>query len=114
MAGIDPELHPRSWEMAQVVVVIGAGGIGLAIARRQGFGRTILLADWNEQTLTSGAEGLRGASYTVETQQLDVSTRQSVQSLADAAAALGDVVQVVNTAGLPRFPNRSQVVQNSG
>jgi len=49
--------------MAQVVVVIGAGGIGLAIARRQGFGRTILLVDWNEQTLTSGAEGLRGASY---------------------------------------------------
>ncbi|MDB5317507.1 MAG: short-chain dehydrogenase, partial [Rhodospirillales bacterium] len=34
-----------------VVVVIGAGGIGVATARRQGFGKTILLADFNEKTL---------------------------------------------------------------
>jgi phosphoglycerate dehydrogenase-like enzyme len=35
-------------EMAKdVIVVIGAGGIGQAIARRQGFGKTVLLADWN-------------------------------------------------------------------
>lgn len=32
-------------------MVIGAGGIGTAIARRQGFGKAILLADWNEQLL---------------------------------------------------------------
>jgi NAD(P)-dependent dehydrogenase (short-subunit alcohol dehydrogenase family) len=86
--------------MANVVVVIGAGGIGLAIARRQGFGKTILLADWNEDTLMSGAEALRSASYKVETQQVDVSSRESVRALADAAAALGRVEQVVNTAGL--------------
>jgi malate/lactate dehydrogenase len=34
----------------EVVVVIGAGGIGMAIARRQGFGRHIILADFNEKT----------------------------------------------------------------
>ena len=34
-----------------VVVVIGAGGIGQAIGRRQGAGRTVLLADRNESTL---------------------------------------------------------------
>lgn len=32
-----------------VVVIIGAGGIGMAIARRQGFGKTLLLADWNAE-----------------------------------------------------------------
>ena len=32
-----------------IVVVIGAGGIGLAIARRQGFGKTVLLADFDEK-----------------------------------------------------------------
>ncbi len=32
----------------EVVVVIGAGGIGMAIARHQGFGKHILLADFNE------------------------------------------------------------------
>jgi NAD(P)-dependent dehydrogenase (short-subunit alcohol dehydrogenase family) len=83
-----------------VVVVIGAGGIGVAIARRQGFGKTLLLADFNEKTLQSAAEDLRGASYAVETHVVDVSSRESVRSLAQAAAALGNVMQVVNTAGL--------------
>lgn len=83
-----------------VVVVIGAGGIGVAIARRQGFGKTILLADFNEQTLRAAAGDLKGASYTVATHHVDVSSRESVRSLVDAAAALGTVVQVVNTAGL--------------
>jgi NAD(P)-dependent dehydrogenase (short-subunit alcohol dehydrogenase family) len=90
-----------------IVVVIGAGGIGLAIARRQGFGKTLLLADFNEKTLQSAAEELRGASYSVETQIVDVSSRPSVKALADAAAALGNVVQVVNTAGLS--PNMAPV-----
>ena len=83
-----------------VVVVIGAGGIGVAIARRQGFGKTILLADFNEKTLQAAAEDLKGASYSVSTHHVDVSSRGSVRSLVDAAAALGTVVQVINTAGL--------------
>src|ERR687886_347677 len=58
----------------QVLVVIGAGGIGQAIARHQGAGRCILLAD--------------------------VSSRESVSALAQAAAEMGSVTQVVNTAGL--------------
>ncbi|MFC9839598.1 SDR family oxidoreductase [Rhodococcus sp. NPDC127530] len=83
-----------------VVVVIGAGGIGLAIARRQGFGKTVLLADFDEKTLQAAGEDLQGASYSVATQTVDVSSRESVRSLVDAAAAMGSVVQVVNTAGL--------------
>jgi hypothetical protein len=31
-----------------VIVVIGSGGIGIAIARRQAFGKLVLLADFNE------------------------------------------------------------------
>jgi NAD(P)-dependent dehydrogenase (short-subunit alcohol dehydrogenase family) len=92
---------------SDVVVIIGAGGIGAAIARRQGFGKTLLLADNNEKTLQSAAEELRGASYAVETRIVDVSSRESVRSLAEAAAALGNVMQVVNTAGLS--PNMAPV-----
>lgn len=91
----------------EVVVVIGAGGIGVAIARRQGFGKTVLLADFNEQTLAAAAEDMRNASYAVETHPVDVSSRASVQALASAAAALGSVVQVINTAGLS--PNMAPV-----
>ncbi len=84
----------------QVVVVIGAGGIGAAIARRQGPGRVVLLADFNEPTLKSAASELTALGLRVTTQTVDVSDRGSVRSLADAAAQLGEVVQLVQAAGL--------------
>jgi NAD(P)-dependent dehydrogenase (short-subunit alcohol dehydrogenase family) len=83
-----------------VIVVIGAGGIGLAIARRQGFGGTVLLADFNDQVLLAAAEELRNASYTVESQTVDVSSRASFAALVQKANSLGNILQVVNTAGL--------------
>lgn len=95
--------------MADVVVIIGAGGIGLAIAKRQGFGRTVLLADYNEAVLLSAAQVMRNASYKVETQIVDVASRKSVRELAEKAASLGPVMQVVNTAGLS--PNMAPVAK---
>ena len=86
--------------MEQIVVIIGAGGIGMAIPRRQGFGKTLLLADCNESLLSAAADDLRTASYTVETQIVDVSSRPSVEALVEKAVSLGSVAQVVNTAGL--------------
>ena len=45
----------------EVLVVTGAGGIGQALARRQGPGKSVLLADFNEETLQSAANALDGA-----------------------------------------------------
>lgn len=92
-----------------VVVIIGAGGIGLAIARRQGIGKTLLLADVSSKTLEEAADVLRGAGYEVETMAVDVTSRPSVRALAEAAAGLGPVMQVVNTAGLS--PNMAPVAK---
>ena len=83
-----------------VVVVIGAGGIGQATARRQGAGRSVLLADFNENTLQTAAAALKGAGCSVSTQHVDVSSRESVRALAETATALGSVVQVAHTAGV--------------
>jgi NAD(P)-dependent dehydrogenase (short-subunit alcohol dehydrogenase family) len=83
-----------------VLVVIGTGGIGQAIARRQGAGKAVLLADFNDATLGAAAAALEATGYRVSTQRVDVADRASVRALADAAAALGNVTQVVNTAGL--------------
>jgi NAD(P)-dependent dehydrogenase (short-subunit alcohol dehydrogenase family) len=91
----------------EIVVVVGAGGIGLAIARRQGFGKTVLLADSNEKTLNDAAEAMRNGGYSVETHPVDVCLRGSVQALAAKASALGSVIQVVNTAGLS--PNMAPI-----
>ncbi|WP_334184665.1 SDR family oxidoreductase [Novosphingobium sp.] len=90
-----------------VIVMIGAGGIGQAIARRQGFGKAILLADANEETLARAASELGAGSYDVTSQRVDVTSRASVQALAEAAAAMGPVMQVINTAGLS--PNMASI-----
>src|SRR5690349_6830883 len=85
---------------AEVVVVIGAGAIGQAIARRIGVARTVLLADINENAAKNAAALLSGAGYTTRTAHVDVSSRQSVGALARTSAELGSVVHVVHTAGL--------------
>ncbi|WP_261641190.1 SDR family oxidoreductase [Erwinia mallotivora] len=93
--------------LKDIVVVIGAGGIGMAVARRQGFGRTVLLADFNQETLKNAASQLSNTGYQVETCLVDVASRPSVEALATYAASLGNVMQVVNTAGLS--PNMAPV-----
>jgi NAD(P)-dependent dehydrogenase (short-subunit alcohol dehydrogenase family) len=83
-----------------VVVVIGVGGMGEAIARRQGSGRKLILADFNEQTLESLTSSLQSDGYDVAAHRVDVGSRESVAALAQDAAAAGPVVEVVHTAGL--------------
>lgn len=85
---------------APVVVVIGVGGMGEAIARRQGSGRKLIVADFNEQTLDSLATRLEGDGYDVAAQRVDVGSPESVAALAQFAAAAGPVTQLVHTAGL--------------
>ncbi|WP_410611263.1 SDR family oxidoreductase [Amycolatopsis sp. lyj-109] len=83
-----------------VTVVIGAGSIGLAIARHVGSGQTVLLADLNDKTLETAAEQLRDQGHEVVTRTTDVSDHGSVAALADGAAELGPVTHVVHTAGV--------------
>ncbi|HYB29592.1 MAG TPA: SDR family oxidoreductase [Solirubrobacteraceae bacterium] len=84
----------------QIVVVIGAGGIGLAIARRQGTGRAIVLADLNQELLARSAAALQDSGHVVATQPVDISSRASVQQLADRADAMGDIMNVIVAAGV--------------
>ncbi|MGW1507149.1 SDR family oxidoreductase [Streptomyces mirabilis] len=83
-----------------VLVIIGAGGMGEAVARRLGQGKTVLLADIGEQTLKRAEEVLTGEGLTVMTQAVDVTSADSVRALASAAREAGEVTQVVHTAGL--------------
>jgi NAD(P)-dependent dehydrogenase (short-subunit alcohol dehydrogenase family) len=84
----------------QVLVVIGVGGMGEAIARRQGPGRKLLVADFNEETLESLASSLTSDGYDVSAHRVDVGSPESVHALANAAVSAGAVTQFVHTAGL--------------
>jgi NAD(P)-dependent dehydrogenase (short-subunit alcohol dehydrogenase family) len=84
----------------EVVVVIGAGSIGQAIARRVGAGKRIVLSDLRMENADSAAEVMRNAGFDVTTEVIDVSSRDSVHELVDAALELGDVTGVIHAAGV--------------
>jgi NAD(P)-dependent dehydrogenase (short-subunit alcohol dehydrogenase family) len=75
----------------QVVVVIGAGSIGQAIARRVSAGKHVLLADLRIENAEAAAEVFRDAGFDVRTATVDVSERASVHAPAETAASRGDV-----------------------
>jgi NAD(P)-dependent dehydrogenase (short-subunit alcohol dehydrogenase family) len=86
--------------MSDVTVVIGAGQIGQAIARRVSAGKQVLLADLRQDNADAAAEVLADAGFDVSTATVDVSSRDSVHTLAEAAAARGDVTGVIHAAGV--------------
>ena len=63
--------------MASVIVVIGAGQIGQAIARRVGVAKHIVLADLREDNAKAAAEVMSNAGYDVSVATCDVSSRES-------------------------------------
>lgn len=86
--------------MSEVVVVIGPGSIGQAIARRVGAGKHILLADLRPENADAAAKVLGDAGFTVSVATTDVSSRASVHSLVEIATALGEVTGVIHAAGV--------------
>ncbi len=86
--------------MSEVIVVIGAGQIGQAIARRVSSGKHVLLADLRQENADAAAEVFADAGFEVSTATVDVSSRESVHKLVETATALGDVAGVIHAAGV--------------
>lgn len=86
--------------MKELIVVVGAGFIGQAIARRVGTGKHLLLANLTEQASAEAAEMLESAGFEVSAMAVDISSRGSVQSLLDKAAFLGAITGLVHAAGV--------------
>ena len=86
--------------MTQVVVVIGTGFIGQAIARRVSAGKHVLLADLRLETAEAVAKVLNNAGFEVSTTTVDVSSRASVEALVKMATGIGEVTGVVHAAGV--------------
>ena len=86
--------------MTKVIVVIGPGSIGQAVARRVGAGKHLLLADLRQENADAAAKTLSEAGFEVTTTTVDVSSRSSVEALVAKASSLGDVHGVIHAAGV--------------
>lgn len=86
--------------MTEVTVLIGAGSIGLAIARRVSAGRHVLVADLRPENADAAARTLGDAGFDTSTAIVDVASRDSVHALALQAQAIGDVTGVIHAAGV--------------
>ena len=85
---------------SNVIVVIGAGSIGQAIARRIAAGKHVLLADLRQENADAAAEALSGAGFETSTTVVDVSSPDSVDALVETSTDLGAVTAVSHAAGV--------------
>lgn len=86
--------------MSEVIVVIGAGSIGQAIARRASTGRHVLMADLRIDNAEAAAEIFRDAGFDVTTATVDIASRDSVRALVATATAIGEVTGLIHAAGV--------------
>ena len=83
-----------------VVVLIGSGQIGQAIARRVGSGRHIVLADLKQEHADQAARVLENTGFTTSTLAVDISSRSSILGLIDHAQQFGAIKYLINAAGV--------------
>ncbi|SEO94545.1 SDR family oxidoreductase [Mucilaginibacter sp. OK283] len=86
--------------MKNVIVVIGAGSIGQAIARRVSAGKHILLADLKQENGDAAAKVLSEAGFEVSTTTVDISSRMSIQALVEKATLIGSITGLIQAAGV--------------
>lgn len=86
--------------MKKVLVVIGPGQIGQAIARRVGVGKHVLLADKRLENANAAADVMSNAGYDVSVATVDVAARSEIEALVAKAGDLGDITDLVHAAGV--------------
>jgi NAD(P)-dependent dehydrogenase (short-subunit alcohol dehydrogenase family) len=87
-------------KIKSVIVVIGAGSIGQAIARRVSAGKHLLLADLRPENSEAAAKVLSEAGFEVSTAIVDVTSRESVQALVEKAKGIGGITGLIHAAGV--------------
>ena len=86
--------------MKDVIILTGAGQIGMAIARRIGFGKKIMVGDKslkNAQTIT---KIMNDAGFDTVPVEMDLSSRESILNLIGEAQKHGEISALINAAGV--------------
>ena len=83
-----------------VMILTGAGQIGMAIARRMGYGMKIVIGDKKQENAQMIAKIMNDAGFDVEAMEMDLSSRESIKSLIAEAQKYGDISMLINAAGV--------------
>ena len=84
----------------EVMIVTGAGQISMAIARRVGYGKKIVMGDKNLDNAKAIGEIMNNAGFDVEPVEMDLSSRESIKDMIKKAQEYGEIKMLVNGAGV--------------
>lgn len=86
--------------MKNVLLLIGAGQIGMAIARRMGYGMKIVIGDKRAENARAIAKTMCDAGFDAVPMETDLSSRESIRQTIAAAEQYGSIQMLVNAAGV--------------
>ena len=83
-----------------IIVLTGAGQLGMAIVRRMAYGNRIFVADWKFENAQTICKTLTEAGFETVPFKTDISSRTSILELIEAAQKEGEISMFINAAGL--------------
>lgn len=86
--------------MKDVLILVGAGQIGMAIARRVGFNHKIIIGDKNIKNAETIATIMQNAGFDTVFTEMDLSSRSSILNLIEKAQKYGEIDMLINAAGV--------------
>lgn len=87
-------------KMKDVMILTGAGQIGMAIARRMGYGMKIVIGDKKMENAEAISRTMNEAGFDTVPVEMDLSSRESIMKLIQKAQSFGEVSMLVNAAGV--------------
>ena len=83
-----------------VMILTGAGQIGMAIARRMGAGMKIMIGDKKPENAQTIAQIMNEAGFDTVPVEMDLSSRESILNIIAEAREYGEISMLVNAAGV--------------
>lgn len=87
-------------ERKDVMILTGAGQIGMAIARRMGYGMKIVIGDKSLENAEKISDIMNKAGFDTVAMEMDLSSRDSIKNMISESQTYGDITMLVNAAGV--------------
>ena len=100
--------------MQDVILLTGAGQIGLAIARRMGHGKKIVVSDKNINNAQTVTKIMAEAGFDAVAVEADISSRKSILNMIAAAQKYGEIAMLINAAGVSPSQASVETILKSG